>query len=257
METPVVPDRILIGDGTRTLYQLGDIQSGAGSIDNVFVHGTQFFLTFLDTPTPPSVARNWRWIEATVTPGEAAPATLASLPPLPAAAPVGDLLRDGGFEDLADRPLSLLSARPLPSWTAADTAWQVPRDGGQLVRQPVHAGTQAAEVVGRNGDYRLWNQALPLDAFPVGSRWRLTAWVKGETINRGTIDWQIPTVRFAVRTDATRYVACPLPLGTFDWQQVSVEWTVPPGLAALAIQAGQNGSEGTLWIDDVRLEPLK
>lgn len=255
MEKPVVPDRILIGDGTRTLYQLSDIQAGAGSIDNVFVHGTQFFLTFLDTPAPPSVARRWRWIEATVTPGETAAATLAPLPSLPAAEPAGGILRDGGFEDIADRPLSLLTAQPLPSWTV-NTAWQPPQGGGQLVRQPVHSGTQAAEVVGRNGDYRLWNQALPLDAFPAGSRWRLTAWVKGETITRGTIDWQVPTVRFAVRTDTTRYVSTPLPLGTFDWQQISVEWTVPPDLAALAVQAGQNGSEGTLWIDDVRLERL-
>jgi hypothetical protein len=35
-----------------------------------------------------------------------------------------------------------------------------------------------------------------------------------------------------------------------------VEWTVPPGLKALSVQAGQNGSSGTVWFDDIRLEKI-
>jgi hypothetical protein len=254
METPVVPDRIVIGDGERTLYQLTDIRCGDGHIDNVFVHGTQFFITFLDTKTPPAVSGTWRWIEATVTPGDAAPSPVASLPEMPADTRSEVLLRDGSFESSVGQLLSATTGSALPV-TASGSAWQAPR-GGQLVSDPTHTGRLAAEVEGAKGDYRLWQQSLATSRLPEGSVWRLTAWVKGRDVAPGDISWQVPVIRFAVLTDKMTYVSSPPVKGTFDWRKVEVELTIPPALSSLVVQLGQNGSSGTLWIDDVKLERI-
>lgn len=254
MEQPVIPDRIVLGDGTGPLYQLSDLRCGEGDLDNVFAHRTQFFLTFLDTKTPAPVAGRWRWFEATVTPGSLVPTSLAALPPLPPEETPAGLLADAGFETATGQPVSLLTGQMLPG-RLAGSAWQVPR-GGQLVATPVHSGKQAAEVIGQKSDYRLWTQNVPVDRFAEGSRWRLSAWVKGQDVVAGDISWQVPCLRLAVGLDKTQYVSCPPVLGTFDWQQVTLEWTVPAGLRSLSVQAGQNGSSGTIWFDDVQLERL-
>jgi hypothetical protein len=252
MAKPVVPERIVIGDGSRTLYQLTDIRCGKGHIDNVFVHGHNFFITFLDTEEPPSVAGKWRWVEAVVTPGDAAPAAVPPLPPFEAGSAATELLRDGSFEVSANQPVSLLNQTMLPGQSGA-SHWQAPV-GGSLVTHPVHQGRFAVAVEGKRGNYRLWNQSLPTDRFPAGSKWQLSGWMKGKDVKAGDISWQVPTLRFAVGTDKTQYVAAQPPVGTFDWRQVRVEWTVPAGLKALSIQAGQNGSSGTLWLDDIKLK---
>lgn len=254
MEQPVIPDRIVLGDGTSQLYQLTDLRCGEGSLDNVFAHGHQFFLTFLDTKTPPPVAGTWRWLEATVTPGDLSPATLADLPALPTEAAPTELLRDAGFETAGNQPVSQQTGAVLPG-PLGGSAWQAPK-GGQLVANPVHAGQQAAEVVGQKGDYRLWSQGLAVDRFPEGSGWRLSAWVKGQDIVPGDISWQVPCLRLAVGQDKTQYVSVSPEKGTFGWQQIAVEWTVPAGLRSLSVQVGQNGSAGTIWFDDLQLERI-
>jgi ABC-type taurine transport system substrate-binding protein len=86
--------------------------------------------------------------------------------------------------------------------------------------------------------------------------WRLTAWVKGRDVAPGDISWQVPVIRFAVLTDKMTYVSSPPVKGTFDWRKVEVELTIPPALSSLVVQLGQNGSSGTLWIDDVKLERI-
>jgi len=91
---------------------------------------------------------------------------------------------------------------------------------------------------------------------PAGSRWRLSAWVKGQDLVRGDVSWKVGCVRFAVSTDGTQYVSCPELFGTFDWKQVSVELKMPESARALEVQAGPNGCTGTMWIDDVTLERL-
>ena len=254
MGTPVVPDRILIGDGTRTLHQLTDIRCGKGHIDNVFIHGTQFFLTFLDTKEPPAVAEHWRWLDATVTPGDATPTTIPPFPALEDEIPAAGLLRHGSFEIPRVQPISQLTQTPLPG-LAPNTSWRLPT-GGRLVADDARTGQMGAETGGLKGNYRLWRQELPTDRFPVGSRWRLTAWAKGKDLVAGDISWQVGVLRFAVTTEKTQYVSCPSLLGTFDWQQIRLEWTVPPGLKSLATELGTNGCAGTIWFDDVQLERL-
>ncbi|NUQ02010.1 MAG: hypothetical protein HUU35_19355, partial [Armatimonadetes bacterium] len=128
--------------------------------------------------------------------------------------------------------------------------------GGRVVSQPVAAGQAAAEVVGQLDSYRLWRQVLPLGSFPEGSRWRLTARLRGDAIRPGDVGWKVGTLRFAVNTGTTTYVAAPPLTGTFDWRTESVELTIPAGLKSLEVQIGQNGSSGTLWSDEVTLQRL-
>ena len=82
--------------------------------------------------------------------------------------------------------------------------------------------------------------------------WRLT----GKDMVAGPISWQIGTIQLAAAMEKMHCVSCPVPLGTFDWQQVSVEWTAPTGRKYLSSQAGQNGCTGTLWFDDIKLKRI-
>jgi len=49
----------------------------------------------------------------------------------------------------------------------------------------------------------------------------------------------------------------PMPMGSFNWQRFVVEWTAPENITGFSIQAGLNGNEGRLWLDDLILEPVK
>jgi len=163
------------------------------------------------------------------------------------------LLADPGFEEsLATRSVSLRTGDLLPG-SQTRLAWQMPQ-GGRNVAQPVHGGAAAAEVENTSGQYLLWRQPLSVNELPAGSRWRVTAWVKGEGIKKGDVGWKVGTLRVAAQTDRTNYVSSPELVGTFDWKQVFVEFTVPEKLGSLNVEAGLNGATGKMWVDDVCLE---
>ncbi|MCL2744150.1 MAG: carbohydrate binding domain-containing protein, partial [Planctomycetaceae bacterium] len=129
-------------------------------------------------------------------------------------------------------------------------------DGSLRTTSEKRSGNAAAQVTGEKGQYRLFSQDIPLSQIKAGTTLRLSAWVKGENLVKGTEGWQVGCVRFAVKpTDGNmHYVSCPSLLGTFDWRQVSVEFTVPENLQVLSVQVGSNGASGTIWIDDVSVK---
>jgi alpha-N-arabinofuranosidase len=87
---------------------------------------------------------------------------------------------------------------------------------------------------------------------PVGSTWRVSAWVKGEDL-RAKDDPREATV-LEIETPVGTQARASLPPGTFDWQQQQVEFRVPsPGRVHIALRSR---SSGKLWLDDVRLEPI-
>ncbi|MDQ3813273.1 MAG: hypothetical protein M3347_04905, partial [Armatimonadota bacterium] len=188
-------------------------------------------------------------------PGGAAPQSIGAPPMWPASGAGLEILRDGSFEEtVALQPRSLRTGAIIPR-PVTSGSWETPT-GGRLVTEPHRAGHVAGGVNNTTGEYLLWRQALPLSEMPPGSRWRVTAWIKGENIVRGDSAWKVGTLRFGATTDKTQYTSSPELLGTFDWKPVSVELTVPAGLQRLTVEAGLNGATGKMWIDDVRLEKL-
>ena len=249
------PDQVLLLGADGPLLQLSDLTCTSPTVPNIFAHHQQFFVAFQDGEAQRVGAGEWHGCDAVWTVGDNAPVPIGRAP-VYGEATNAELLADPGFEGAAGAQPRLLQAKVNLPRAGAGSAWSAP-DGGRIVGQPVHSGGAAGEVVGQAESYRLWRQPLDLKEFPVGSRWRLSAWVKGQDIARGPIEWQTPSLRFAVTQDGkSTYISAPAVMGTFDWQQVSVEWTVPEGVSGLEIQVGQNGSTGTIWIDDLQLDRL-
>ena len=252
----IVPDRIdLAGEG-GPLLQVSELRCGGIPLSNGFVNGKQFFLTFYDGPPSAEGQGQWRWASAVWTPGSAAPVAIGDPPPPPAKAVTAAILEDPGFEETtASQPVSLRTGQPLPG-AQTTCAWTIPV-GGKLVAAPVHSGQSAAEVVNTRGEYLLWRQPLVAARFASASRWRLSAWVKGEAIRPGNAGWKVGVLRFAVAGGRTQYVSCPPLSGTFDWRRVSVDLTIPAAMQGLAVEAGLNGATGKMWIDDVALKRIE
>jgi hypothetical protein len=142
----------------------------------------------------------------------------------------------------------------LPGYVV-ESAWLIP-PGGRLVSSPVRSGQAAAEVVNTTGQFALWRQPLLAARFAPGTRWRLSAWVKGEAIQRGDAPWKVGVLRFSVAGGPNKYVGSSPLLGTFPWRQVSVDLTIPAAIEGLGVEIGLNGATGKMWIDDVELKPL-
>jgi len=249
----VVPDRVELRGADGCLVQLSELTGGKDhSLQNVFCDAPNFFLTF-DDGEPKDGSRQWRWFSTLLTPGAGVVTPIGKPYPAITEATSESLLADPGFEaGRTARSVLLRTGEAMPGGQT-HLAWQMPQ-GGRLVSQPVHGGESAAEVENTSDAYLLWRQAIPTTQMPAGSRWRLTAWVKGEDIRKGDLGWKVGTVRFAAHTDRTLYVSSPELVGTFSWKQVTVEFTVPEKLRSLGVEVGLNGATGKMWIDDVRLE---
>jgi len=251
----VVPDRIELAGEEAPLLRISDLRCGGVPLSNGFVNGKQFFLTFYDGRPSAEGQGQWRWASAVLTPGAARPTAIGGLPPPPAPAQQIAILEDPGFEAAAEStPVSLRTGQPLPGYVV-ESAWLIP-PGGRLVSSPVHSGQAAAEVVNTTGQYALWRQPLLAARFAPGTRWRLSAWVKGEAIQRGDAPWKVGVLRFSVAGGPNKYVGSSPLLGTFPWRQVSVDLTIPAAIEGLGVEIGLNGATGKMWIDDVELKPL-
>lgn len=250
-----LPDVVELANAQTTLLRLTDLESGPAALPNVFVDGHNVFVAFYDGAENAGGEGQWRWASAMWTVG-AAPVSRFSAAPQIEAAPHTPLLADSGFErTAANQSVSLRTGRPLPG-ASRPSAWTTP-PGGTLTSTPVHSGSVAAAVENSDGGYRLWQQALPAGRFAPGSRWRLSAWLKGEAVKPGDVSWKVGVLRFAVTADKTHYASSGPLKGDFDWRQVQVELTVPPGLRSLRVEAGLNGATGRMWIDDLQLEELR
>jgi len=262
LPTAGLPDVVrLQGEDGHVLFALTDLRSGgARPVGNAFVRGGRFFLAWYDGTPDPGGVGEWSWFTAMIALGGArcdplGPPT-CELRNVPARAS-RPLLRSPGFERSASGlPVFLERGIVLPG-IHAPRVWQAPHIGGRLVTDVVHGGRVAAFVENNTGGYLLWTQELPVGAMPPGSRWRLSAWVRGENIVRGTPAWKVGTVRFTMVVDGkVRYVSCRGLTGTFDWRPAGIEATLPRGVQKVMVQLGLNGSRGRMWIDDVRLSRL-
>ncbi len=100
-------------------------------------------------------------------------------------------------------------------------------------------------------------QLLPAQVFRAGSKWRLSARLKGEGVEKAVENWKTACLRWRVSAAGrTTYQTVSLPLGDSGWQDLSVEMTVPTDVNEVSAEAGLNGNKGRVWIDDVRVEEL-
>jgi len=166
-------------------------------------------------------------------------------------------LIDGGFEHSFGNDLvSLRTGAVLKGTSKQHTGWQTPQ-GGSIDVTEKHSGNASAKVVGEKEQYRLFAQDIDTKRFLVGTTLKLSAQVKGETIEKGPEPWQVGCIRFVAVIDGkTQYISSPNLLGSFDWKPTAVEFTVPENLDRLTVQVGLNGATGTLWIDDVVFEQV-
>ena len=232
--------------------RIDSIASGGMPLPRVDQRGQEFVLAFYDGPPGPAQPSSWSWATMLWTPGGGQPTPVGGPPAVAHAA--ASLVEDAGFEEgLATLPVSLDSGQVLPGATLG-RAWVVPA-GGRWVLGPAHSGQAAAEVQGAADQYRLWRQHLQAARFTPGSRWRLSAWVKGEGIAPGNAAWKRGILCLGLTADKWAGWSTKL-AGTFDWQRVSVDVRIPPNLRDAWIETGLNGATGKMWIDDVELQPL-
>ena len=121
------------------------------------------------------------------------------------------------------------------------------------VKERPHGGERCVTMAAEEGAEARW-MTIHQPGLPVtpGARYRITAWARGEGVV-GQAGWY---VHVATPDD-------PLALnrvesagdGTFDWRQVSIEFTAPEDATAISHGTVLYGT-GTAWYDDAKLERL-
>jgi hypothetical protein len=222
---------------------------------NVFLHGDDLHMAWMDGAPDNSGARQWNGVSLSVACADGAVAAGAEVPLVSGAGGGAELLRDGDFESVGGGRRLLIAGQTL-SLPERDTrlAWQLP-PGGTVVEE---GGSRCVRVEGDGASYRLARQTLPVQAFPAGSVWRLSARVKGAGLQKADMDWKTACVRWALHTgEKTAYHTASLPPGDSAWRGLSAEMTVPEGVTGVSVEAGMNGNAGVVWVDDVRVERVR
>ncbi len=247
---------VLRSSDQSVLLRFSNVDGDAAS--KLFLDRKNFFVTFDDRDAvgPPN---RWRSFAATVfvDDKQQSPKRQRGTNAAPLADASGSensIIADGGFENSFGNDLvSLRTGVVLKGDRKQFGGWQTPQ-GGSISVSEKHSGSASAQVVGEIANYRLFAQDLDAKAFPVGSKLKLTAWVKGDKIEKGPEGWQVGCIRFAAQIGGKmQYYSSPNLLGTFDWKQIVAEFAVPEKLERLTVQVGLNGASGTLWIDDVEI----
>jgi hypothetical protein len=257
--TGVFPDVIhLLRDDGQPQLRLTNIVWQGPKPDNLFLHGHHLFLAWQDGPPSNELQGQWRavssWVELSQDASAAIAAGAVAALNLPPSAPAGEgddaLLADPSFESLPQPWLF-----QLVQTSSQLSPWTVPAGAG-LCSDLVRHGQASARIVGAAGSFRNLVQPLPDGVMKPGETWRLSVWAKGEGIAVGTEGWMKPLLRFIhyKHPEKRRYTTAYLPMGNFDWTQVTLDFVVPEDLGPAQIGVGLDGAVGTLWLDDMRLE---
>jgi hypothetical protein len=247
-----LPEEIRLSDARGLALRLSGLRWFGARPANVFLHGRDLHVAWLDGAAGRCEVGRWSGVAMSVSCEPGAARLPAEPPPFAPAASAG-LLRDGGFEAAEAAGLRLARAGTRLPAEAKERrlAWLLPR-GAERVAGP---SGSCVRVDGDGQEYRMIRQQLPVQAFPAGSSWRLTARLKGEAVEKGEPAWKTACVRWGLHTgERVAFATASLPPGDSDWREVSVEMTVPEGVTAVSAEAGLNGNKGRLWIDDVRVE---
>ena len=249
--------RIACADGVTV--RLADLRWTGARPGNVFLHGQDLHLAWLDGDTGTAGPDIWHGVSMSVSceedavamPDDAAQSIAA------VAAPVG-WVRDGSFDGYGASGGALRLVRSGLDWpserAAAQVSWRLP-EGAEIVRE---GGNPCARVDGDGASYRLIHQTLATRALTPGTALRLTARMRGEEVQKGDVEWKTACLRWCVQTEGrTNYQTVSLPVGDSAWREYSVTVTLPQQFSSVAIEAGLNGNRGRVWIDDVRVTEEK
>jgi len=249
-----LPSTIVLSHGDDREMQLGDIKWIGALPDNVFMYSADLHFAWMDGPVKKTESGMWRGFTCRIGCGEEL-RTAGDLPIPSASGERNQLLLDGDFETAAGS--GLLRFPQGTAWPQEETdrdAWLLPDDAGQVVVD----GDQCMRVTGDGRGYHMIRQSLPTDAFVPGTTWRLSARMKGQKIKKADEGWKTACLRWAVHAgEHVSYTTASLPWGDSDWQTVSVTVTIPEGLKDITAEAGMNGNQGSLWIDDMRIEKVE
>ncbi len=247
-----LPTDLRLLNDRRLLLHLGEIAWLGVKPQNVFMHGDDLHLAWMDGNPQQQDTRQWSGITCSIACEDAVAKPADQLPLV--VADEEALLRNGSFDSAGACDVVLLSTgQRLGRRDGGDDAWTLPPHAAYVTED----GNRCAMVEGDGQSYRLIRQTLPFKAFEPGSKWRLSARMKGQAVEPGDPNWKTAALRWAVSVDgSTQYATASLPNGDSDWQTIGVELTVPDGAIRVAVEAGLNGNKGRVWIDDVRIERL-
>jgi hypothetical protein len=148
-------------------------------------------------------------------------------------------LQNPGFE------IPAANAGQIPGWQVwvekgSESAVQVHTDGGQFKE-----GSRSLLIESQQPARVRVSQEFYL---PVGSIWKVTAWIKAEALQPKQGDEE-EDVReagaFAVETPAGKQGKASLPPGTFEWRREALEFRFPRrGACALPCATGPQGRSG-------------
>ncbi|MDO5580005.1 MAG: alpha-amylase family glycosyl hydrolase [Planctomycetia bacterium] len=247
------PDTVRLFHQKKTIFTLSDLQGKKP--ENIFLDRSNFFLSFCDgKPYSADYEGSWSGV---CTVGEHSPSAFKrekeSNSELNKKA--NTFLKNPGFEISNRLPLiSILSGRQIEADIPEPVSWIIPSAGKILSNDHAPEGKNVLMLENRTGEYLLARQQL---ALPEGSRWKITAWIKGENIVQGNPSWKKGTLRWAVkRKNQFQYISSRSLLGTFDWQKVEILVDVEPGDSSCSLEVGLNGSLGKMWVDQISFEKL-
>ena len=154
-----------------------------------------------------------------------------------------NLVRNPGFEQLEAKGKGLV-------------AWGLPATKGVrfAVDETVcRSGKRSARIDGLDAEAQdRFVQAWRQDVGPLpDAELRLSAWVKAEKLSQGRFN--------VLHKDKTGTVLVNQGIagfeGTFDWREISAPLERVPGAVSLQLVLGIQKSTGSVWLDDVTVEP--
>lgn len=252
-----LPDWIgLLGEGGAPLLTFTGLRTqGPEPLHNVFVHGQNFYLAWLDGKGQRIAPNRWHETAMTVGVGSTKAASGPAVPWLAGEGQGTAGVVNPSFEAVDARLFAASERRWITLGNTVPTGWNIPR-GGSITTETAHGGLHSAKVVNTTGEYMLFQQPLADGSRLAGHKVKLSAWVKGENIKSGDASWKLGSVGLSFQTAGGKWQhgSIAAVTGTFDWRKLEGMVNVPAEATALTLRLGLNGATGTMWIDDVALE---
>jgi prepilin-type N-terminal cleavage/methylation domain-containing protein len=84
-----------------------------------------------------------------------------------------------------------------------------------------------------------------------GEAYTISMWMKSDANWNGQNTNS--KIRFGNNSNGNHLYSCPINGVKLDWTQMTCEYTVPAGVTSLVMSVGNDGTTGSIWIDDISL----
>ncbi len=262
----IVPDGARLAGKGQTLLTINKIR--AKNVQNMFLDRQNLFFAFADNK-PTDEVRDGS-LSAWFTPGSnteqpftglnAPGSSTAKSQEASDAETSGSktsVLKNGDFEPSITGSVSARFGALLTSGQGGQAldGWSIPTSAHICTENP-KSGKSCLEVDNTTGEYLLASRGLNLKTMKPGTVWKVTGFARGSEIKQGDPGWKVGCLRVCAQVDGkTQYFSSPSLTGTFDWQPIEFELSVPENCSSLQIQAGLNGATGKIWFDQIEIVP--